>query len=104
MSRGFPREVRMHRAKAVVVRVEDRPGMLGEITAALSAKDVNLRAVYGGNQGGQGIVRMVVDKLAAAKKALEAHGWHPEEEDVLEVSLRDAPGALAEVTKRLGEA
>ncbi len=94
----------MTRAKAVVVRVEDRPGMLGEITAALSAKGVNLRAVYGGNQGGQGIVRMVVDKLSAAKKALETHGWHPAEEEVLEVSLRDSPGALAQVTKRLGEA
>ncbi len=94
----------MSRAKAVVVRVEDRPGMLGEITAALSASGVNLRAVYGGNEGGQGVVRMVVDRLATAKRALAARGWHPEEQDVLEVSLRDTPGALADVTKRLGEA
>ncbi len=94
----------MQRAKAIVLRVEDRPGMLSEITAALAARNVNLRAVYGGNEGGQGVVRLVVDKLAVAKRALAARGWEPEEEEVLEVSLRDSPGALAQVTKRLADA
>ncbi len=94
----------MPRARAVVVRVEDRPGMLSEIMAVLGAKEINLRAVHGGNEGGQGVVRMVVDRPAAALRALAAHGWAPREEDVLEVSLRDTPGALAAVTKRLADA
>ena len=93
----------MARAKALVVRVEDRPGMLGEIASALGAKNVNLRAVHGSNEDGQGVVRMVVDKLAVAKKVLSAHGWPPEEE-VLEVELFDRPGALGEAAKLLGDA
>jgi hypothetical protein len=94
----------MPRAKALVVRVEDRPGMLGEIMSALGAKNVNVRAVYGGNEGGQGVVRLVVDKFAVAKKVLASHGWPPEVEDVLEVEVSDHPGELGGVSKQLGEA
>jgi hypothetical protein len=94
----------MPRSKALVIRVEDRPGMLGEIASALGTKNVNLRAVYGSNEGGQGVVRLVVDKLAAAKKVLDARGWRPEEEEVLEVELSDKPGTLGEVAKLLGDA
>lgn len=94
----------MARAKALVIRVEDRPGMLGEIASALGAKRVNLRAVHAGNEGGQGVVRVVVDKLALAKKVLAARGWQPDEEEILEVELADRPGALGEVAKLLGDA
>lgn len=94
----------MPKAKALVIRVEDRPGMLGEVASALGAKGVNLRAVHGNNEGGQGIVRLVVDRLAAAKKVLAAHGWEPDEEEILEIELADRPGALGEVAKLLGDA
>jgi hypothetical protein len=94
----------MPRAKALVVRVEDRPGMLGEIAAALGAKKINLRAVHGSTEGGQGIVRVVVDKPAAAKKVLAQRGWRPEEEEVLEIELSDKPGAMGEAANRLGQA
>ncbi|HEY6002148.1 MAG TPA: ACT domain-containing protein [Anaeromyxobacter sp.] len=94
----------MPRAKAIVIRVEDRPGMLGEIASALGAKNVSLRAVHGSNEGGQGVVRLVVDKLALAKRILAAQGWRPEEEEILRVELADEPGALGEVAKLLGHA
>jgi hypothetical protein len=94
----------MPRVKALVIRVEDRPGMLGEIASALGAMNVNLRAVHGGNEDGQGVVRLVVDKLAIAKKVLTARGWRPDEEEILEVELADKPGALGEVAKLLGDA
>lgn len=94
----------MPRAKALVIRVEDRPGMLAEITAALAEKDVNLRAVHASNEGGQGVVRMVVDQTGVAKRVLTARGWRPDEEEVLEVELADKVGALGAVAKRLGDA
>ncbi len=47
---------------------------------------------------------MVVDELAAAKRVLAAHGWQPEEEEVLEVELSDRPGTLGEAARALGEA
>jgi hypothetical protein len=94
----------MPRAKALVVRVEDRPGMLAEIATTLGDAKVNLRAVHGSHEDGQGVVRMVVDKLAAAKKALAARGWSPEVEEILEVELSNKPGTLGEAASLLGEA
>ena len=94
----------MPRAKALIVRVEDRPGVLGEVMSALGAKKINVRAVHGGNEEGQGIIRLVADKFGAAKKVLASRGWTPQEEEVLEVEVSDKPGALGDVAKRLGDA
>ncbi|HVI74273.1 MAG TPA: ACT domain-containing protein [Anaeromyxobacteraceae bacterium] len=94
----------MPRAKALIVRVEDRPGVLGEVMSALGAKKINVRAVHGGNEEGQGIIRLVADKFAAAKKVLASRGWTPQEEEVLEVEVSDRPGALGSVAQRLGDA
>jgi hypothetical protein len=94
----------MPRAKELKVRVEDRPGMLGEVAAALAEKKVNVRAANAWVENGQGVVRIVVDKVGPAKKALAARGWEVEEKDVVELELPDKPGTLAEAAMALGEA
>jgi hypothetical protein len=94
----------MPRAKELKIRVEDRPGMLGEVALALADRKVNLRAVNAWIEDGEGVIRMVVDQVGAAKKALAARGWTPEEQEVLEVELADKPGALGELATALGEA
>lgn len=94
----------MPRAKELQIRVPDRTGVLGEIAAALGAKKINLRAVNAWVEGNEGVVRMVVDKHAAAKKELAAHGWRAEEKEVLELELSDRPGALGEKASKLGAA
>ena len=94
----------MPRATELKIRVDDRPGILGDIATALGAKKVNLRAVNAWVEGSQGILRLVVDKPAAAKKALAAKGYSAEERDVLELTLADKPGELGRVAQKLGEA
>jgi len=94
----------MPRAKELKIRVEDRPGMLGEVALALSDKKVNLRAANAWVEGGEGVVRLVVDQVGVAKKALTARGWKVEEQEVLEVELADKPGALTALATALGAA
>lgn len=94
----------MAKAKELKVRVADRPGVLGEVTEALAEKKVNLRAVNAWVEGTEGVVRMVVDKVPVAKKALAKKGWQAVEQDVLEVELADKPGALAKASVALGRA
>jgi len=94
----------MPRAKELKVRVTDRPGALGEVAAALAEKKVNLRAVNAWVEGTEGVVRLVADKTAAAKKVLAARGYQVTEQEVVELEIPDKPGALAEKAGALGRA
>jgi hypothetical protein len=92
------------RAKELRIRVENRPGMLGAIASALGEKRVNLRAVNAWVEDGEGVLRIVVDKIGPAKRVLKARGWNADEQEVLEVELADKPGELGQVAKALGDA
>jgi hypothetical protein len=94
----------MAKAKELKFRVQDRPGMLGEIATALGEKKINLRAINAWVEGAEGVVRLVVDKHGAAKQLLTKKGWQPEERDVIEIVLADKPGVLGEAATKLGKA
>ncbi len=94
----------MAKAKQISAWVVDRPGMLGQVAAALGEKGVSIRAFMAAVMDGRGFVRLVVDKPAAAKRILAAHGWRTTEDEVVEVTVSDRPGALGEVADRLGAA
>lgn len=94
----------MPRAKQLTVSVEDRPGILGEIATELGKKKVNIRGISGGRMGDRGVIWMVVDKTAAAKKVLAANGWDTKEDEVLAVTLGDSPGTLGRFATKLGKA
>jgi hypothetical protein len=94
----------MPRAKELKIRVQDRPGMLGEIATALGEKGVNLRGVNAWVEGTEGVIRLVVDKVGPAKKALSARGWQVEEQEIVELELADKPGTLGEAAAALGNA
>ena len=94
----------MPRAKQLTVSVTDRPGILGEIATALGAKKVNIKGISGGKMGERGVIWMVVDKNAAAKKVLAQRGWDATEDEVLVVTLGDSPGTLGKFASKLGKA
>lgn len=92
----------MPRVKQISAWVADRPGVMGEVADALGQKGVSIRAFMASVLDGRGFLRMVVDKPAAARRTLTAHGWEITEDEVVEVTLPDRPGALGEVADRLG--
>ncbi len=94
----------MARAKQISAWVEDRPGMLGHVAASLGDKGVSIRAFMAAVMDGRGFVRVVVDRPAAARRIFAAHGWKTTEDDVVEVTVSDRPGALGAVADRLGKA
>jgi len=94
----------MPRVKQVTAWVESRPGVLGEVAAAMGAKKVNMQAFVAMIVGGRGAIRMVVDKPAAAEKVCVQHGWQMTEDDVVQVTMPDKPGSLGVVAAKLGEA
>ena len=94
----------MPRAKQLTISVPDRPGLLGEIATALGEKKVNIVGISGGKMGDMGVVWMVVDKHAAAKKIFAQHGWDAKEDEVLMVTLGNSPGTLGKFATKLGKA
>jgi len=94
----------MPRAKQLIVSVSDRPGILGEIATALGDKKVNIVGISGGRMGDRGVIWMVVDKHAVAKKVIAAKGWDVTEDEVLTVALGDSPGTLGRFASKLGKA
>ncbi len=94
----------MPKAKQISAWVDDRPGMLGQVADALGEKGLSIRAFMATVMDGRGFVRVVVDRPAAAKRIFAAHGWKTTEDDVVEVTVPDRPGALGQVADRLGEA
>lgn len=94
----------MPRAKQLTLNVPDRPGMLGEIATALGAKKINIEGICAATTGGGGMVWLVVDKNAAAKKVFAQNGWKATEGEVLMVTLSDTPGSLGRFASKLGKA
>ena len=94
----------MPRAKQLTINVPDRPGMLGEVASALGSKKVNIKGVTAAAMQGGGMIWMVVDKNAAAKKVLAQNGWDAKEDEILAVTLSDTPGSLGRFATKLGKA
>lgn len=94
----------MPKAKQISAWVEDRPGMLGRVADALGEKGVSIRAFMAAVMDGRGFIRVVVDRPAIAKRIFAAHGWKTTDDEVIEVTVPDRPGAVGRVADRLGEA
>lgn len=94
----------MPRAKQLTLQMPDRPGLLGEIATALGEKKININGMTAAAMQGGGMVWMVVDKTAAAKKVFGQRGWNVQEDEVVAVPLTDSPGALGRYASKLGKA
>ncbi len=92
----------MPKAKQISAWVDDRPGMLGQVADALGEKGISIRAFMAAVMDGRGFIRVVVDRPAAARRIFAAHGWKTTEDDIVEVTVPDRPGALGRVADRLG--
>jgi hypothetical protein len=94
----------MPKAKQISAWVSDRPGMLGQVADALGEKGISIRAFMAAVMDGRGFIRVVVDRPAAAKRIFARHGWETAEDEIVEVTVPDRPGALGQIADRLGAA
>jgi len=93
-------------ATDLTIDVEDQPSELARLGQILGSADVNIEgfcAVTSG--GGQAEIHVLVEDAADALTALAAAGLEVRlEQEVAVVALEDRPGALGDVTRRLGDA
>ncbi|MCL2212116.1 MAG: ACT domain-containing protein [Treponema sp.] len=83
--------------KQISVFLDNTTGRLSEVTKALAAAQINLRAISIADTADFGILRLIVDKTDKAIDALNASGFTTRQTDVVAVELEDKPGSLAKL-------
>lgn len=81
----------------ISIFLENAAGRLAEVTRVLKDGGVNLRAIMIADTADFGILRVIVDDPARAKKILEAANFTTKTTDVLAVTISDKVGSLADV-------
>ena len=84
--------------KQISVFLENTAGRLSEVTKALAAAGINLRAISIADTAEFGILRIIADKTGEAVDALNAAGFTTiRQNDVVAVEIDDTPGSLAKL-------
>jgi hypothetical protein len=89
--------------KQIVVSIENAPGRLYEVTNALGQAGINLRALNLVDTGAFGQLRLLVSKVAKARRILMEMAIPAHINEVVAVEIEDKPGSLAQVLKPLYE-
>jgi hypothetical protein len=92
------------RVEQISIFLENKSGRLAEVTDVLAAAGVNIRALSLADTADFGILRLIVDKVDQAKRALKDEGFAIGRTEVLALEVPDRPGGLAEILRILGKA
>ena len=87
--------------KQISVFIENKTGMLAEVTRYIADNNVNMKALSIADTHDFGILRIICENSDAAAKILKDGGYVIAETDVLAVEITDKPGSLAEILEAL---
>ena len=90
--------------KQITVVVSDKVGVLAELSYLLGKAHVNIEALSAEVQGGKSVINLVVNDDKKAEMILKSNGYHVLAGEMLVVKVKDAPGALSEISKKLQKA
>ena len=89
----------------MVIDVENRPGALADVTAAISDAGVNIAAATCIGPAERAELHILVKHAEAARHSLAiSHVAVTRAEQVVVVDVQDRPGVLADLTRRIAKA
>src|SRR6187399_3031678 len=89
----------------LVIDIDNTPGALAEIAAAISDAGVNIAAATCVGAGDKTELHILVPHAEAAKHALAiSHVGVSREREVVVVDVEDRPGVLADLTRKIARA
>lgn len=89
----------------LVIEIENSPGALADVAAAISDAGVNIAAATLLGTGARAELHILVPYAEAAKHALAiSHLAVSREREVVIVEVQDRPGVLADLTRKIAEA
>src|SRR5437763_9428695 len=95
-------------AKDLLISLDDRPGALADLGEALGNAEINVEGICGITHEQRGIIHLLVEDVAGARRALDRAGIKVEgETDVIVAPLPgdvDTPGTLGQMARELADA
>jgi hypothetical protein len=89
----------------LVIDIENTPGALAQVAAAISDAGVNIAAATCVGAGTQAELHILVPHAEAAKHSLAiSHLAVSREREVVVVEVEDRPGVLADLTRKIARA
>jgi hypothetical protein len=89
----------------LVIDIENTPGALARVAAAISDAGVNIAAATCVGPGERAELHILVPHAGAAKHSLAiSHLAVTREREVVVVDVEDRPGVLADLTRRIAQA
>lgn len=89
----------------LVINVENTPGALADVAAAISDAGVNIAAATFVGSGQRAELHILVKHAEAARHSLAiSHLAISSEREVVVVDVEDRPGVLADLTRRIARA
>ena len=90
--------------KQISVFIENSPGRLFDVTHALGAAGINLRALNLVDISDFGVLRLLVSDVATARRIMMEKQIPARVDDVVAAEIEDMPGRLSELLKPLLDA
>ncbi len=87
----------------VTAHLENKPGRLAKICAALAHEKINIRAISVMDTHDHSVLRLIVDQVEPTKRVLTSLGSEHTTAEVLAVEMDNRPGALTRVLEALAE-
>ncbi len=94
----------MQITKQLAVFLDNRPGTLANVAAALAEAKINIYAITTSDTVDHSVIRLVVSDYRKALHLFEEHGTLVVEDDVVMVEGSNRPGELALVARKLADA
>jgi hypothetical protein len=88
---------------AFLVDLENKPGEFARVSEAIARKGINITTISGSTCGSSGRVVMTTDNDSATRTVLGEAKVTFTESEVTEATLRNEPGALAKIARRLAD-
>lgn len=89
--------------KQYSVFMPNRPGALSSLAASFGDAGVNILGIASEVRDDSALVRLAVDSDKGCSTVLSKAGYASVEGRLLSIEIEDAPGRLAEVTKKLSD-
>lgn len=90
--------------KTIKLIAEDRPGAMAAVIDLLAEQQINIVRIEGKTFDRLAVFELVVDRTDDAMRLLSRRGFQVVSDDLITLRIPDQTGALARVTRQLGEA